>query len=210
MVPTTNVTDGRRHQVLLDFDGLLIDMAPFTEELNQGTGAQRWIRFFAHTPEAAPVREGLDLVSALRRIRWRYAISTTRPAAVAARGPDTGRVVARQLPPIRAWTKRHLPLQPTAVLLRHDHASAAACKREHFWATATTPRHRPAALFVDDDPAIVEQLAPQLPAVHLRELTGLCDADLMATLRDSSATADRLHRHHATHPEPDAPAPPGG
>lgn len=192
---TARVCD--RFQVLLDFDGLLIDMEPFAFELGT-SGRDRWSRFLAHTAEASPVGEGVELVAALRRIRWRYSISTTRPAAVRAVQPTQRRTFVDHRPSIRSWTRTHLPMQPTNVFLRRNAGAAEACKTEHFFATATAlPKRQMAALFVDDEPAVVDALAEELPALHSSELAGLSDPDLAATLHYSAAAAEPLHRRHA-------------
>lgn len=184
-------------QVLLDFDGLLIDMEPFAFELGT-SGRDRWSRFLAHTAEAAPVDEGVELVAALRRIQWRYSITTTRPAAVQAVQPAPRKTFVDQRPPIRSWTRAHLPMQPTNIFLRRNSGAAEACKTEHFFTTATAlPKRQMAALFVDDEPAVVDALAEALPVLHISDLAGLSDADLTATLYYSAAAAEPLHRSHA-------------
>lgn len=194
----TNARVCDRFQVLLDFDGLLIDMEPFAFELGTPPGRDRWSRFLAHTAEAAPIVEGIDLVAALRRIQWRYSISTTRPAALQAVHPAPGKTFVDHRPSIRSWTRAHLPLQPTNVFLRRKAGAAEACKTEHFFTTATAlPKRQMAALFVDDEPAIVDALAEELPALHISDLAGLSDADLAATLHYSAAAAEPLHRRHA-------------
>ena len=195
----TNTRASDRFQVLLDLDGLLIDMEPFAFELGTG-GRDRWSRFLAHTSEAAPVvEEGVELVAALRRIHWRYSISTTRPAAVPAALPAPRKTFVDQRPSIRLWTRAHLPMQPTNIFLRRNADAAEACKAEHFFTTATAlPKRRMAAVFVDDEPAIVDALvSKELPALHISDLAGLSDADLAATLRYSAAAAEPLHRRHA-------------
>lgn len=68
----------RKYGLLLDFDGLLIDMEPFAHELEDGQ-PRRWNRFFAHTADAAPVPTGLQLVERLSTLGWFYSVSTTRP-----------------------------------------------------------------------------------------------------------------------------------
>ena len=122
----TNARVCDRFQVLLDFDGLLIDMEPFALELGT-SGRDRWSRFLAHTAEAAPIVEGVELVAALRRIRWRYSISTTRPAAVRAVQPTPPKTFVDHRPSIRSWTRTHLPLQPTNIFLRRGAGAAEAC-----------------------------------------------------------------------------------
>lgn len=193
----TNTRVCDRFQVLLDFDGLLIDMEPFAFELGS-SGRDRWSRFLAHTAEAAPIVEGVELVAALRRIRWRYSISTTRPAAVQTVHPAPRKTFVDHRPPIRSWTRAHLPMQPTNVFLRRNAGVAEACKTEHFFATATAlPKKQMAALFVDDEQGVVDVLAEELPALHISDLAGLSDADLTATLHYSAAAAEPLHRNHA-------------
>ncbi|MCF6390629.1 hypothetical protein L2K20_26980 [Mycobacterium sp. MBM] len=193
----TNARVCDRFQVLLDFDGLLIDMEPFAFELGT-SGRDRWSRFLAHTAEAAPIVEGVELVAALRRIRWRYSISTTRPAAVRAVQPTPPKTFVDHRPSIRSWTRTHLPLQPTNIFLRRGAGAAEACKTEHFFTTATAlPKRQMAALFVDDEPAVVDALAEELPALHISDLAGLSDADLTARLHYSAAAAEPLHRNHA-------------
>lgn len=55
-----------------------------------------------------------------------------------------------------------------------------------------------AAVFVDDEPAVVDALVgKELPALHISDLAGLSDADLTATLRYSAAAAEPLHRRYA-------------
>ena len=192
----TNTRVCDRFQVLLDFDGLLIDMEPFAFELGS-PGRDRWSRFLAHTAEAAPIVEGVELVAALRRIRWRYSISTTRPAAVQTVHPAPRKTFVDHRPPIRSWTRAHLPMQPTNVFLRRNAGVAEACKTEHFFATATAlPKKQMAALFVDDEQGVVDVLAEE-PALHISDLAGLSDADLTATLHYSAAAAEPLHRNHA-------------
>lgn len=192
----TSARSSNRFQVLLDFDGLLIDMEPFAVELGSA-GRDRWSRFVAHTAAAAP---------------WVRAWSWSRRCAEsggATRSPRPGRAVAYavqpaapgkktfvdQRPSIRSWTRAHLPMQPTNVFLRRAPGTVEDVKTEHFYATATAPpKKRMAALFVDDEPAAVDALAEELPALHISDLAGLCDADLAAMLHYSAAAAERLHR----------------
>lgn len=193
----TSARASNRFQVLLDFDGLLIDMEPFAVEL--GTAARdRWSRFLAHTAAAAAVDAGVELVAALHRIRWRYSISTTRRAMAYAVSPAPGKTFVDQRPAIRSWTRAHLPMQPTNVFLRRNPGAAEEVKTEHFYATATAfPKRQMAAVFVDDEPAVVDALAEALPALHISDLAGLSDADLAATLCYSAAAAEPLHRSYA-------------
>jgi len=85
---------------MVDFDGLLCDMQPFTGELQTG-GRDRWSRFFAHTPHAEPVVAGVELLARVDALGWRYAVSTTRPAM-----PGVGELITN-------WLAAHLSsLQP--------------------------------------------------------------------------------------------------
>ncbi len=178
------------YQVLLDLDGVLIDMAPFAYELD-GPKFGKWGRFFAHTPEAQPVPEGLALVRALHRLGWCYSISTTRPEHM-------GRRPCKRV--IRAWCNAHLAdWPPVGVYMRKDDegaVSAADIMRSHFFKTAKPTHDRgTAVLFVDDEPEVVETLtANGIPALHLHDLAGLGDGELADTLTYCVGRAVKAHR----------------
>ena len=178
-----------RHQVLLDFDGLLINMLPFSDQLEDTEDRSRWVRFFAHTADAKPVEEGVELVGALDRIGWRWSISTTRPHTVIDRSDEKPQR-APQLPVMREWVNVHLPGRPRWIYLRRNASDAAvAVKRGHFAATADAPSPCPAVAFVDDEFDVVDELcAGGLPGLHITDLAGLSDADLGALLAYSART----------------------
>ncbi len=175
------------YQVLIDFDGVLIDMAPFAYELEGKP--KRWGRFFGHTREAKPVPEGAELVAALGRIGWRYSISTTRPE-FGPRGMQCKRHV-------RAWCNANLSeWLPAGIYVRKDGAGAPVeVKCGHFVKTANPKTSCPAVLFVDDEPEVVDALdAAGIPALHIEDLAGLTDADLDSTLRYCISRAIKVHR----------------
>lgn len=163
----------KRYVALLDFDGLLCDMEPFVHELQADTSQrQRWRRFFARTPEAEPIQTGVDLVLALRRARWRYAVSTTRPRS-------NHQTVCR-------WIADNLPASPEWVYSDWRGAeSVVAAKRLHYL-DALVSVAPPCALFIDDEISVVDSLIDlDVPAMHIDELAGLSDAQLAEVLNYS-------------------------
>lgn len=161
---------------LLDFDGVLCDMEPFAYELNEHRGVgNRWSRFYCHTSQAAPVDAGVELVAALDRLGWRYAVSAIRPAGYR--------------PMVGPWLRQHLTKSRPAEWWYVDEIpgwSAVNNKRAH-WVQAMVSRDAPVCpLFVDDEPAVVEKLIDRgVPAMCLDELAGLSDADLAGVLQYS-------------------------
>jgi hypothetical protein len=192
------MTDTVPTQVLVDLDGLLIDMSAFGFELADAADRGRWLRFFEHTGEAKPVLAGQELVAALHRLRWRYSISTTRPRVMRT---NSG-AVYRPAPMIRWWVKENLVGPPRWIYFRDAVGSPVGIKTGHFYATAAPPmpkrRARPAALFIDDEHDVVDALCDHgLPAVHVDELAGMGDDDLKQLLTYSAGAAQRVHREYA-------------
>lgn len=162
----------RMYGLLLDFDGLLIDMAPFAHELEDGE-PRRWHRFLAHTTEAAPVPTGLQLVEQLSALGWFYSVSTTRPRW--------------NHPAVRRWLDTHMPTQPRAVHARVNFQEPAACKAEHYRRSCGLkhPNKAVCTLFVDDEFKIVDELEQLgVPALHISDLT-LPERDLLVSLQYS-------------------------
>jgi hypothetical protein len=172
----------RRYVALLDFDGLLCDMEPFAYELANRDAPQRWGRFFGHTSEAAPIQAGVELVAALRRVGWRYAVSSTRPLWSRS---GVCRWVRENMPAGAGWT----------YVYRTGGVSAAECKRQHY-VEAMVARSAPVCgLFVDDELAVVDELVDLgVPAVHIDELAGLSDEQLRGLLEYSVKGADQRRR----------------
>lgn len=171
-----------RFVALLDLDGLLCDMEPFAHELRTDTShRQRWKRFFAHTPEATAIPAGVDLVLALQRARWRYAVSTTRPRS-------NHQMVCR-------WLADNLPVSPEWVYTDWRGAdSVAAAKRLHYL-DALVSAAPPCALFIDDEASMVDALIDlDVPAMHIDELAGLSDDQLAEVLKYSTKDIDERRR----------------
>lgn len=174
--------------MLLDFDGLLIDMEPFAHELEDGQ-PRRWNRFFAHTADAAPVPTGLQLVERLSTLGWFYSVSTTRP-----RWNHTA---------VRRWLDAHMPVQPKAVHARVNFLEPAACKADHYRRSCGLehPNRDVCTLFVDDEFKVVEELEQLgVPALHISDLT-LTERDLLASLQYSKKKLledeqRRIAKHH--------------
>jgi hypothetical protein len=172
----------RRYVALLDFDGLLCDMEPFAYELADRDAPGRWGRFFGHTREAAPIQAGVELVAALRRVGWRYAVSSTRPSW------------SRSV--VRRWVRENMPAGAGWVYVyRTGGVSAAECKRQQY-VEAMVSRSAPVCgLFVDDELAVVDELVDfGVPAVHIDELAGLSDVQLRGLLEYSVKGADQRRR----------------
>ena len=170
-----------RCAVMFDFDGTLCDMRPFVLEL-EDDAPDRWGRFFAHTPEAAAVDAGLELLNRVCALGWRYSVSTTRDP--------------RFRPLVLQWLADHRPevgpqRKPVMVLAR------AGGRRGLGPALGHKARHgrrrydrggRPleTILFVDDEQDMVDGLTDlEVPAVHLDELAGLGDTELVDLLEYS-------------------------
>lgn len=164
----------RKYGVMIDFDGVLIDMAPFAYELDEEQ-PRRWHRFFAHTDEATPLMTGLELIERLSALGWSYAVSTTRPAWT--------------LGTVRRWIDTQLPVPPVAAYARRTPAQRPlACKAEHYWRTRRSSRYSPAVctLFIDDELAVVEGLADiDIPAIHIGDIAVHNERDLLACLKYS-------------------------
>ena len=187
-----------RHQVLVDLDGCLIDMAPFAAELDDEP--DRWVRFFSHTAHAKPVDEGVELIDALARLRCRYSVSTTRP-----HGVRNGKVWMPQLPVVQSWAKAHLPATPRWIYMRaaaQTTTTPVDVKRGHFLASAEPPmsgkRSISGILCVDDEFEVVDGLVDHgIPALHLTDLVGVSGSDLEDLLIYGAVQAERVHREHA-------------
>lgn len=164
----------RKYSVMVDFDGVFIDMAPFAHELDDAQ-PRRWHRFFAHTAEATPLVSGLQLVEQLSAVGWSYAVSTTRPAW--------------SLGAVRRWIDTQLPVPPVAAYARRTPAQQAlACKAEHYWRTRRSSRHSPAVctLFIDDELAVIDGLANlDIPAIHIGDIALHNERDLLICLKYS-------------------------
>ena len=191
------MADQVSYHVLIDFDGVLCDMGPFAYELRQGTRADKWYKFFAHTAEAKPIPEGVALVQALARIGWRYSISSTRPVKVVDRSGDKPYPGLAQQPVITAWAQAHLSSAPPKQwihLQRNGAGSAVECKIEH---VATLKSSR-CAVFIDDEIDVVDQLTDYgIPALHIADVAGCSANDLAGLLHYSRASADKFYQRHA-------------
>ena len=171
----------RRYLALLDFDGLLCDMRPYQRELMGPRTHEQWRRFFAHTPQAAPMPAGIELANALYRLGWRYAISTTRP-------PWNGGMVSR-------WVRQYLPGRAEWIYVSGGEGRRPAEHKRDHYIEAMVSRGPVCGLFVDDETAVVDQLIEfDLPAMHIDELAGLSDAALTELLAYSVKNADARRR----------------
>jgi len=169
---------------LLDFDGLLCDMDPFSYELEDHAAPGRWGRFFGHTSEATPVQAGVELVATLQRLGWRYSVSSTRP-------PWNAHAV-------RQWVWSNMPVRPVAFYVdRPGKLSTAECKRRHYVEAVAAPRTPVCALVVDDDQAAVDELIDlDVPVMHIDELAGLSDDELSEVLTYSVKGVDQRRREY--------------
>lgn len=158
---------------MVDFDGLLIDMASYVHELD-APQPRKWHRFLAHTPAAPPIDTGIVLLEQLAALGWPYIVSTTRPDWA--------------LDGVRNWLADHAPEPPLAAYARLSPAvKPIACKRAHYF-SARYHRDSPAicTLFVDDELTVVQELsAAAVPAVHISELATLGERDMLTALRRS-------------------------
>lgn len=162
----------RKYGLLLDFDGLLIDMEPFAYELEDGQPL-RWRRFLAHTAQAATVPTGLQLVEHLTALGWFYSVSTTRPRWNHAH--------------VRRWLNVHMPAQPRAVHARVNFKEPALCKAEHYRRSCGLehPNKAVCTLFVDDEFRVVDELEQLgIPALHISDLI-LPERELLVSLQYS-------------------------
>ncbi|TXH18578.1 MAG: hypothetical protein E6R06_26365 [Mycobacterium sp.] len=166
--------------VMFDFDGTLCDMSPFVDELT-AEGPHRWSRFFAHTPEAAPVEAGMDVLNRVIALGWQYSVSSTRD-------PRSRGLVLRWLYEHRLLSKRR---RPQMVLARTRGANgfgpALDCKVWHGRRRYDSrSRSLETSLFIDDEQDMVDGLIEAgVPAMHLEELVDLSDAELRDLLRYS-------------------------
>jgi hypothetical protein len=163
----------RKYAVMVDFDGLLIDMSPYAHELDDPQ-PRKWHRFLAHTPTAPPIGTGIALLEQLAALGWPYSVSTTRPDWA--------------LDGVRSWLADHAPAPPLAAYARlSPTVDPVACKRAHYF-SSRYHRDSPAicTLFVDDELPVVQELsAAAVPAIHISELATLTERDILTLLRRS-------------------------
>ncbi|CAM5673656.1 hypothetical protein MAUB1S_11898 [Mycolicibacterium aubagnense] len=166
-----NVT--RRYAVMVDFDGLLIDMSSYEHELDDPQ-PRKWRRFLAHTPTAPPMATGITLLEQLAGLGWPYSVSTTRPGWA--------------LDGVQNWLAHHAPEAPQATYARlSPTVDPVTCKRTHYF-SARYHRDSPAicTLFVDDELPVVHELAAAtVPAMHISEFATLTERDILTMLRRS-------------------------
>ena len=183
-----------RCAVMFDFDGTLCDMSPFVDELADDA-PDRWGRFFAHTPESAPVEAGMELLNRVSALGWRYSVSTTRT-------PRSRALVLQ-------WLAAHRPVsrrKPVMVLTRKEGRAGLGPAIGHKARHGLRRYDRggqplATALFVDDELDVVDALVDlEVPAIHLEEIAGLSDADLVELL-DYSRRASRKRWHPTLQPD---------
>ena len=171
--------------VLLDFMECCVTWRRLPTRLTRiatlGIGGADFIGIPARPPRCEP---GWSWWWRLDRLGWRYAVSAIRPAGYR---PMVGRWLGQHLGGCRGAEWSHV----SETLGR----SAADNKRAH-WVEAMVSRHAPVCpLFVDDEPAVVDELiARGVPAMGVEELAGLSDSDrprCCSTAPGGSARAER-------------------
>lgn len=174
VAPDVQGDRARRSVAVIDIDGCVADMSPFRHELEQldVPRGERWRRFLINAKRAELIPAGFDLAWALHHLGYQVAWSTTRPFWLLA---DT-----------KSWLRQHQLPSPTSLLLRdrgpESGRPAVQVKLRH--CTHHTDAGGGAlAVFVDDEPSIVTDLAAQgVPARLITDLTSLSTSALPAAL----------------------------
>lgn len=155
---------------LVDIDGVLADMSPFSSLV---TGEDRqWREFFEHLGEATPIPAGVALVRALFETDIKVRYSTTRPRWT--REATYAWLAAHGLPDCFVYTR-----DPDEDRRRGSRPSPLWVKRAHIKILGKQRPGRRLVAWIDDEPEIVAELRRlQVPAYLHGDLTALTPEQL--------------------------------
>lgn len=170
---------GTRDLVLVDIDGLIADLSPWSHLVSGPPPQRDWPAFFAHIPHAAPIVEGVDLVRMLAGDGFAILYSTTRPAYCWTATIEWLR--QHRLP--RGWVRTRNPSDTSRRPSWH-------VKRGHWNEARRLPVVR--CGFVDDEAEAVKLLREVgTPAWELSELLDTPRSELSSLLRSAPPGVER-------------------